>query len=127
MGTPRCSEALPCERDVVVLPGDGVFDKDRSLTWISLPAFQKALVTCQKLCAQWLLSEMVCTGNQAANHYFSILGTTLRLVCLKKPKKFTLRVRVLGILYVKVNKGACKKKTYLSLNAYKLRYVMEAS
>lgn len=49
-------------------------------------AFPKASVTCQKLCAQWLLSEMVCTGNQAANHYFSVLETTLRLACLKNQK-----------------------------------------
>ena len=66
-------EVLPCGNDMVVLSGDGVFDKDRSLTWISLPAFHKALVTCQKLCAQWLLSEMVCTGHQAANHCFVTL------------------------------------------------------
>lgn len=39
---------------MVVLSGDGMFDKDHSLTWISLLAFHKALVTCQKLCAQWL-------------------------------------------------------------------------
>lgn len=118
MGTPRRLEVLPCERDVAVLPGDGVLDKDRSLTWISLPAFHKALVTCQKLWAQWLLSEMVYTGNQAANHYFSVLETTLRLACLAKTKKFIPRVRVLRILCIKVNKEACKKK-HLTSNAYK--------
>lgn len=110
VGTPWRLEVLPCERDVVILPGDRVLDKDHSLTWISLPAFHKALIACQKLCAQWLLSEMVCTGNQAANHYFFILETTLRLACLKKNKTFTPRIRVLRILDVKVNKGSCRKK-----------------
>lgn len=84
MGTPQHLEVLPCGTDLVILSGDGVFDKDLSLTWISLPAFHKALVTCQKLCTQWLLSEMVRTGNQAANHCFVTLYTTLRIAPKKK-------------------------------------------
>lgn len=84
---------------MLILPGDGALDKDRPLTWISLPTFHKASVTCQKLCAQWLLSVIVGTGNQAANHYFSILDSTLRLACLKSQKVYSLSKGIKNFKY----------------------------
>lgn len=91
----QCLQGLPRGNDRVILSGDGGLDKDRALTWISLPAFHPASVTCQRLCAQCLLSEMACTGNQAANHCCVTLETALKIACGNKNgnKKFTLRRR----------------------------------